>query len=139
MISNKRVIQKTLLMVALLSSLSACDGYVVRLTVREQPTVHDRPHRHTLYVCGGQNVVELLQGVAKSLSLREENAASEAGAQKKHEWLSADGKFMLNVQGQDAGVWSVDLVDWPDFPQSNLSKQAEAEIRHAVQTSCSPK
>lgn len=132
------MIRKSLVVIGLLLSLGACDGYVVLLTLKEQQTAHDKPHRHTLYICGDQDVMQLLQGVAKSLNLSDYGVVGHDGAEKRYGWASPDGKFTMRVGDRNAGVWSIYLADWPDFPQSRLSKQVEAEIRHAARTSCSP-
>ncbi len=122
---------------ALLISLAGCDGYLVTLNIREQQAAHEKAHRRTLYSCGGQNIPELVRSVAESLNLIEGTTSTEATSQNKYKWRSPDGRFMLFLDNQNGGLWRLELVDWPNSLQSELSTHAEAELRRSVKTSCS--
>ena len=128
---------RALVIFALLLSLGGCDGYLVTLNIREQQAAHEKAHRRTLYNCGGENVLELVRAVAESLNLIEATVSTEATSQNKYKWRSPDGRFMLFLENQNGGLWRLELVDWPDSSQSELSAHAEAKIRESVKTSCS--
>lgn len=128
---------RTSVIFALLISLLGCDGHLVTLNIKEQQTAHEKAHRRTLYSCGGPNIPELVRSVAESLNLIEETTSTEATSQNKYKWRSSDGRFMLFLENQNGGLWRLELVDWPNSSQSELSTHAEAKIRKSVKTSCS--
>ncbi len=117
------------LILSLLLALPACDGHLVAMDIKEQRTAQEKAHRHISYSCGESNVVELVQTVAKSLNLIEQSGSTEVVSQNKYEWRSSDGHFMLSLQTQGTGLWRLELLDWPNSSQSELSTRAEAEIR----------
>jgi hypothetical protein len=82
--------------------------------------------------------VELVRAVAESLNLMEEPSSAEVASQSEYKWRSPDGRFMLFLENPNGGLWRVDLVDWPNSSQSELSSHAEAKIRQSLKTSCSP-
>jgi hypothetical protein len=128
---------RTTAILALLLNLGACDGHLVALNIREHQSAYEKPHRRTLYSCGGSNIPELVRAVAKSLDLIEESASTELVLQNKYRWRSSDGRFTLFLGNQNGGLWQVELIDWPNSSRSELSTHAEAEIRASVKTSCS--
>lgn len=77
---------RTPVFLALLLNLGGSDGHLVTLNIREQKTAHVTAHHRTLCSCGGQNILELVQAVAESLSLVEETASTEATSQDKYKW-----------------------------------------------------
>lgn len=129
-------IRRAPVILSLLLSLGACDGHLVTLDIKEQQTAYERPHRHILYSCGENNVVDLVQSVARSLNLIEDSGSTEGVSQDRYRWRSPDGRFMLILGNQNNGLWRVELVDWPDPSRSELSIHAEAQIRQRLRTSC---
>jgi len=123
---------------SLLLGISACDGHLVRLNIREQQTAHQKANRRTLYSCGGQDIPQLVRAIAESLNLVEEPASTDMTSQSKYKWRSPDGRFMLFLENQSGGSWRAELVDWPNSSQSELSSHAEAKIHQILKTSCSP-
>lgn len=130
---------RAIAILALLLSLGGCDGYAVTLNIRERPASDEKAHRHTVYICSGQNAVDLVQAVAKSLNLIEVSASAVVVSQNQYEWHSSDGRFRLALQNPKDGAWPVVLADWPESSRSELSKRVEAEIRQRVRTDCSPR
>ena len=127
-----------LVVLSLLSGLSACDGHLVRLNIREQQVAHQNANRRTLYSCGVHNVPELVRAIAESLNLVEEPDSTDAKSQSKYKWRSPDRRFMLFLENQSEALWRAELIDWPSPFQSELSSHAEAKLRQSLKTSCSP-
>jgi hypothetical protein len=131
------MIPRTPIIFASLLSLAGCDGYLVTLNIRERTAAHETAHRHTLYSCNEPNTLKLVRGVAESFNLEERSVPIKDGSRNNYGWITSDRHFSLFLDNQNDGLWRVDLVDWPDFPQSRLSKQVEAEIRKGITASCS--
>lgn len=113
---------------ALVLLLAGCDGHMVRLRIKEQPAV---VHRKDIVVCAGQDIVGPVRTVAQSLSLVERSRESEVAP------LAWDTQgFVLSLVRETNGWWTVQLADWPDPSRSELSIQAEAEIRKALKSNC---
>jgi hypothetical protein len=68
---------------ALLLSLGACDGYLVTLNIRAQQAAHEKSHRRTLYGCNEPNILELVRATAESLNLIEQRASIEVVSRKQ--------------------------------------------------------
>jgi hypothetical protein len=102
----------------------------VRLRIKEQPAV---VHRKDIGVCAGQDVVGPVRDVARSLALVERSSASEIAPLG---WEALDRGFRMSLNREKDGGWTVCLADWPNSDRSKLSVQAEAEIRTALQSSC---
>ena len=120
--------QKVWCALALVLLLAGCDGYLVRLRIKEQPAV---VHRKDIVVCSGQDVVGPVRTVARSLSLDESPRASEVAPLR---WVTRG--FLLSLVRESNGSWTVGLMDWPDAHRSQLSFRAEAEIRKALKSDC---
>ena len=122
------VVQKVSCALALALLLAGCDGHLVKLRITEQPAV---VHRKDIGVCAGQDVVSTVRTVARSLALVERSREGEAAS------LAWDKRgFALSLAHETNGWWSVQLMDWPDSSRSELSFQAEAEIRKALKSTC---
>ena len=120
--------QKVWCAFALVLLLAGCDGYLVRLRIKEQPAV---VHRKDIGVCAGQDVVGPVRTVARSLALDERSRASEVAP-----LVWSTRRFELSLVRETNGWWTVRLMDWPDADRSQLSFRAEAEIRKALKNDC---
>jgi hypothetical protein len=123
-------VQKVWCALALVLLLAGCDGHLVRLRIKEQPAVF---HRKEIGVCAGQDVVGPVRAVARLLALVERTPTSEIAPRA---WDAPDGRFGLSLVRETNGCWTVDLADWPSSTRSELSFQAEAEIRKALKSDC---
>jgi hypothetical protein len=121
-------VQKVSCTLALVLLLAGCDGHLVRLRIKEQPAV---VHRKDIAVCAGQDVVGPVRSVARSLSLVEKSRESEVAPLA---WCTRG--FVLSLARETNGWWTVNLADWPNSSRSELSFQAEAEIRKALKSNC---
>lgn len=123
--------------IGLLLLLAGCDGHLERLRIKEQPAMAQSTRRHTLHACG-QDVVQTMRAVADLLNLVAVERGSMGGPapEDSYEWGSSEARFVMALKRQSPGVWIVDLADWPTFAQSEISRRAETEIRHRLESAC---
>jgi hypothetical protein len=130
-------VRVSICLLALVMTLAACDGHLSKFNIKEpNAAASANPRGRTFEACGGQDVVGTVRAVASSLGM-----AEHAGAEGRYEWWIRDESlpnetFTIALAPGSAGLWTVQLMDWPGIGRSELSRRAEAEIRGRLASRC---
>ncbi len=129
--------RKIVSLIVAVSLLAACDGHIVRLSLKERSL--EFPQKavgRTLEVCAGEDIVGTVRAVAGSLSLTDALAERGVVSNDHYTWCAPDGRFNLHLDHETSGSWTVSLLDWPRPSRSDLSVRAEADIRSRLKDNC---
>jgi hypothetical protein len=122
---------KHLLALVAILAVAGCDGHGRSLHL--VPPGVDRPgwtvSSVVIPVEGGEDVPAIVSGVARD---RELTLDPDDGSYRRD---LGGGSLTMRLKREDAGYWTVALLDWPRFTRSPQSVQAKRAIRAALRTS----
>ena len=119
-----------ILAILLGAGVLGCDGHA-RVLYLQQPGMAKPPWSvasATIPVSGDEDVQLLVQDVARSLGLTyDDRMAGYTAATNNH-----GGSMTMRAAQEENGRWVISLIDWPSFTRSQISVDAEKEIRNAL-------